>query len=151
MNKKHPLFPNEEEDIVVEITNVKITTDFSRMGESNGIDIACTVAFKAKYEEILMNPDWEGGKPTEKLKEAFPNGYYVFHGFKKEKIHYRFFVDYDKQSETFSLKTIKKKEEPHHYYLNSINERYTESAVKQFDQQLYEKILHSYVKKISYD
>lgn len=151
VESKNPLFPNGEEDILVEITDVKITTNFSYMGETDGIDMTCSVVFKTKYEEILMHPDWENGKPTENLKQSFPNGYYVFQEFKKEKVYYRFFIDYDKEQETFSLKTVKKKEEPNCYYLNSVQERYTEDSISQFEHQLYQKLLRHYVKKVSYD
>lgn len=151
MDEKKQHFPDQENDFMIQIEQVKGHTNFSYMGETHGIELKCVVKFKTKINNILMHPDWEESEPTDKLKTIFPDGYYIFEEFKNEKIAFHFIVDYNKNKDEFQLMKVKRKEEPEHYYINSIKKRYTEEALKQFEKRIYTEIVSKYIKKISYD
>lgn len=151
MCEKSPLFPNGIDDVFLDVNEVNISTNFSHMGEADGIEITCFVRYKTKHNEILMHPDWETNEPTDNLKERFPNGYFAFEYYKEERIQYHFFVDYIKERDSFLLKLVKKKELPQHYYINSIHQRYTEEAIQQFHETLVQQIIQKYIRKKPYE
>lgn len=140
-------FPNNVTDTLVDIEDIRGNTNFSHMGETNGIEIKCTVKFKVKTENILMDPDWEMEDFTEKFKERFKHGYFVFNEERYECIQYLFYVDYDTNSQKFNLVHVKRQNLPQKNYLNAIQNRYDKHHIEDFEKWLVQFIIKNNVKK----
>lgn len=147
--EKLDIFPNLQDDKLISINNIDVKTDFSKTGDSLGIQLHCEIIFKTKKQEILMNPDWEEKKVTDKVLSLFPNGHYIFEYFKEEKLYFTFFAKYEPDNDDFVLTNVKKNEDKNCYFLKSIQQRYTYEAFKKFQYDIYKRIIKKYVKKVS--